>query len=42
MAETANFDIIEAKIEGEKRSQAHEKIKELIPWEMIENKIKNP
>ena len=48
MAEAAGCDITEAKKEaeklckGNKRSQAHEKIKELLPWEMIENKIKNP
>ena len=48
MAEAAGCDITEAKKEaeilckGNKRSQAHEKIKELLPWEMIENKIRNP
>lgn len=47
MAEAAGCNIIEAKQEAEKlcdnnkRSQAHKKIKELITWEMIENKIKN-
>lgn len=47
MAEAAGCDIKEAKREAEKlcdegnRKQAHIKIKELITWQMIENKIKN-
>ncbi|AGA68847.1 hypothetical protein Desdi_1337 [Desulfitobacterium dichloroeliminans LMG P-21439] len=47
MAEAAGYNISEAMQEAEKlcvdnkRSQAHEKIKKLITWEMIENKIKN-
>jgi hypothetical protein len=48
MAEAAGCDITVAKKEVEKlcddnkRQRTHEKIKELISWEMIENKIKNP
>ena len=48
LAEAAGCDITDAKKEaeklckGNKRAHAHNKIKELIPWEMIQNKIKNP
>lgn len=47
MAEAAGCNITKAKQEAEKlcdnnqRSKAHAKIKELISWEMIENRIKN-
>lgn len=47
MAEAAGCDIKKAKREAEKlcdngrRKQAHVKIKELITWDMIENKIIN-
>ncbi len=47
MAEAAGCNISGAKQEAENfckdniRSEAHKRIKELITWEMIENKIKN-